>query len=212
MDFPVIAGHSLRVSVFFDKIPTLCQIYRMQSTSEQYAEIRSICRKVFSDKLKDYGTSWRVLRPESLTDQIFIKANRIRTLQESSVQKVDEGIFPEFIGIVNYCIISLIQLACKDREGYEMENEEALELYDKLFSETYDLMLAKNHDYGEAWRDMRVGSFVDIILMRVMRIRQIEDQKGQTLVSEGVESNYMDMVNYAAFGLIKLRESGASDS
>lgn len=184
----------------------------MQSTSEQYAEIRSICRKVFSDKLKDYGTSWRVLRPESLTDQIFIKANRIRTLQESSVQKVEEGIFPEFIGIVNYCIISLIQIACKDREGYEMENEEALEFYDKLFSETYDLMLAKNHDYGEAWRDMRVGSFVDIILMRVMRIRQIEDQKGHTLVSEGVESNYMDMVNYAAFGLIKLREAGASDS
>lgn len=177
----------------------------MTDTAQQYDAVIQICKETFLRKMKDYGTSWRVLRPASLTDQIFIKAQRIRTLENTGVSKVKEGIVPEYIGIINYCIIALIQTELADQSGYSIPADEAEELYDKHFRQAKLLMTDKNHDYGEAWRDMRVSSFTDIILMRILRIRQIEDNDGTTLVSEGVESNYMDMINYSVFALIKLQ-------
>lgn len=174
-------------------------------TAREFEEVKGMCRDIFEKKLKDYGTSWRIMRPSSLTDQIFIKARRIRSLEEKGVEAaaVNEGIEPEFIGIVNYCAIALIQLELGP--GDAISAERALELYcDKVDAATA-LMMNKNHDYDEAWRDMRVSSFTDIILQKLMRTKEIEDHQGRTLISEGVDANYMDMINYAVFALIKIR-------
>lgn len=175
------------------------------NTAEEFAAIKDICRDIYEKKLKDYGTSWRVMRPSSLTDQIFIKAKRIRTLEEKGMQAaaVNEGIEPEFIGIVNYCAIALIQLQLGT--GDPIPAEEALKLYNQKIEDATALMNNKNHDYDEAWREMRVSSFTDIILQKLMRTKEIEDHNGKTLISEGIDANYMDMINYAIFALIKIR-------
>jgi len=184
----------------------MSQYTHLTKTSEQYDQQVSLCRDVFAKKTKDYGTSWRVLRPKSLTDQLFIKAQRIKTLEETEVRKVDEGIEPEFIGLVNYAVMGLIQLKLKDNNKLELSEAEALEQYDTEIAGIKKLMLAKNHDYGEAWRDMRVSSFTDLILMKLLRIKQIEDNKGKTIISEGIDAGYMDIVNYAIFALIQMSE------
>lgn len=176
----------------------------MADTTKEYQKALEKCRTLFEKKTHDYGTAWRILRTSSLTDQIFIKANRIRTIQESGENLVGEDIEGEFIGIVNYGIMSLIQLELTDEDELELDPERTVGLYDKHAKETFDLMMKKNHDYGEAWRDMRVSSLTDLILMKVLRVKQIEDNAGKTLVSEGVDANYMDMVNYAIFALIML--------
>jgi len=178
----------------------------MSETNAQFEKVISQCRELFEKKLKDYGPSWRIMRPQSVTDQIFIKANRIRSLEIKGISKVNEGILPELIGIVNYGVIGLIQLTLGYAETTDITNEKALELYDKYITETKELMYAKNHDYDEAWRSMRISSYTDLILMKIYRTKQIESHKGRTLVSEGVDANYMDMINYALFGLIKLDE------
>ncbi|MDR1557733.1 MAG: DUF1599 domain-containing protein [Tannerellaceae bacterium] len=179
----------------------------MPDTKEQFDNVISQCRELFEKKLKDYGPSWRIMRPESVTDQIFIKANRIRSLEIKGTRKVDEGIRSEFIAIVNYGLIGLIQLERGFADTTDINPAEALSLYDKQITATKELMYAKNHDYSEAWRSMRISSYTDLILMKIYRTKQIEDNKGQTLVSEGIEANYMDMINYALFGLIQ-SESG----
>ena len=176
----------------------------MPDTKEQFEQVIAICRELYIKKLGDYGPSWRIMRPCSVTDQLFIKANRIRSLETKGVSKVGEGIRPEFIAIVNYGIIGQIQLALGYADTTDISNEEAIALYDKYMTETKELMYAKNHDYDEAWRSMRISSYTDLILMKLYRTKQIEDHDGQTLVSEGIGANYMDMVNYALFGLIKL--------
>ncbi len=180
----------------------------MPNTKEQFEAVIAICRDVFEKKLSDYGPSWRIMRPMSVTDQIFIKANRIRSLEVKGVSKVNEGIRPEFIAIVNYGIIGLVQLAKGFSDNTDITNAEALELYDKYMTETKELMYAKNHDYDEAWRSMRISSYTDLILMKLYRTKQIENHGGQTIVSEGIDANYKDMVNYALFGLIKLDFGG----
>ncbi len=179
----------------------------MNKTSEQYDSQVALCRDVFAKKTKDYGTSWRVLRTRSLTDQLFIKAQRIKTLEEAEVRKVDEGIEPEFIGLVNYAVMGLIQMNLADDPRLELTEAEALKLYNKEIASIKALMMAKNHDYGEAWRDMRVSSFTDLILMKLLRIKQIEDNKGKTIISEGIDAGYMDIVNYAIFALIQMSEA-----
>ena len=176
----------------------------MPNTKEQFEKVISICRELFEKKLKDYGPSWRIMRPTSITDQIFIEANRIRSLETKGVSLIDEGIRPEFIAIVNYGIMGQIQLALGYADTTDITNEKALELYDKYMTMTKELMYAKNHDYDEAWRSMRISSYTDLILMKIYRTKQIESHHGKTLVSEGIDANYMDMVNYALFGLIKL--------
>lgn len=195
----------------------------MTQTETEYRQIIQRCKDLFLKKNKDYGTAWRILRLPSITDQIFIKAQRIRTLQETGVSKVGEGIEPEFVGIVNYCVMALIQLAlAQDRndgdagttpgvmqqsgrpERMDIPVDELEQLYDEQIGRVIDLLFAKNHDYGEAWRAMRVSSMTDIILMKLLRTKQIEDNRGNTLVSEGVEANYMDMINYAVFCLIQM--------
>ena len=176
----------------------------MPDTKEQFEQIIAKCRDLFAKKLKDYGPSWRIMRPQSVTDQICIKANRIRSLEIKGVSLVGEGIYPEFVAIVNYGIIGLIQVARGFADTTDISNEEALQLYDQYMTQTKELMYAKNHDYDEAWRHMRISSYTDLILMKLYRTKQIENHQGQTLVSEGVDANYMDMVNYAMFGLIKL--------
>lgn len=175
-----------------------------KNTSEQYEEIVKQCRSVFEVKLKDYGTAWRILRTPSLTDQIYIKANRIRNIQQTGKQKVNEGIVPEFIGIVNYSVMALIQLELGVVEEPDMDENQAVEYYNKYIYSARDLMLNKNHDYGEAWRNMRISSLTDIILMKLLRIKQIEDNRGKTLASEGLDANYYDIINYSVFALIKL--------
>lgn len=175
------------------------------NTEQQFRQVMEECRTLFANKLHDYGAAWRIMRPSSVTDQIYIKANRIRSIETKGVALVDEGIRPEFIGIVNYAIIGLIQLDLGFAEVADgMTAEEALEAYDKWAQKTLDLMLRKNHDYDEAWRGMRVSSYTDLILMKIFRTKQIETLSGATLVSEGIDANYMDMMNYAVFGLIKL--------
>ena len=175
----------------------------MEKTIQQYDKIISICRNIFLKKMSDYGTAWRILRPVSLTDQIYIKAQRIRSIEEIGITKVDEGIEPEFIGIINYAIIGLIQLELGPLDE-EMPNEKTQKLYDSYFKEAKTLMMAKNHDYGEAWRNMRISSYTDLILMKIKRTKQIEDNQGKTLISEGIDANYLDMINYAVFAMIKL--------
>lgn len=176
----------------------------MGKTSEQYDQIIDKCASLFEKKMKDYGSAWRILRLPSLTDQIFIKAQRIRSIENKGVQKIEEGISSEFIGILNYSIMALIQLEKGVVEQPDMNVEEAMQAYLHYAKESKDLMLAKNHDYGEAWRDMRVSSLTDLILQKLLRVKQIEDNKGKTLVSEGIDANYYDMVNYAVFALIHL--------
>jgi hypothetical protein len=178
----------------------------MADTSKQFDEQIKLCRDIFSKKTHDYGTSWRVLRPKSLTDQLFIKAQRIQTIEDADTQLVADDIGSEFIGLVNYAVIGLIQMELKNDTPLELNPDEALHLYDKHVSEIKDLMMAKNHDYGEAWRDMRISSFTDLILMKLLRIKQIEDNKGKTLISEGIDAGYRDIVNYAIFALIKMNE------
>ncbi len=174
-------------------------------TKEQFEQVLDECRTLFAKKLHDYGAAWRIMRPSSITDQIFIKANRIRSLEVKGVSMVGEGIRPEFIGIVNYALIGLIQLELGYADSVDdMSPEQALEQYDKHAQATLQLMLRKNHDYDEAWRSMRVSSYTDLILMKIFRTKQIEALEGDTLVSEGIDANYMDMMNYAVFGLIKL--------
>ena len=176
----------------------------MEGTDKEYKKIVVKCRKLFEKKLSDYGTSWRILRLTSLTDQIFIKAQRIRNLQILAKRKVDEGQDSEFIGIVNYSIIALIQLQKGIAEQPDMTNEEVQAFYIKYLNESKELMKSKNHDYGEAWRDMRVSSLTDLILQKLLRVKQIEDNQGKTLISEGIDANYFDMINYSIFALIKL--------
>ncbi|WP_029906326.1 DUF1599 domain-containing protein [Prevotella sp. 10(H)] len=176
----------------------------MAETKEQFEHVIAICRSLFAKKLKDYGASWRILRPQSVTDQILIKAKRIRSIEEKGMSLIDEGIAPEFIGIVNYGIIGLIQLEEGFADSVDMNENEVLALYDKHMTETKELMYAKNHDYDEAWRSMRISSYTDLILTKIYRTKQIEENKGKTIVSEGIEANYMDMINYSLFGLIKL--------
>ena len=176
----------------------------MNNTYEQFDAVISKCRSVFSKKLHDYGAAWRILRPESVTDQIFIKAKRIRSIEMKGEAKVDEGIAAEFMGILNYGIIALIQLDHGCTETIDMTADEALALYDEKVALAKSLMLNKNHDYDEAWRSMRISSYTDLILMKINRTKQIEDIHGQTLVSEGIDANYLDMINYSIFGLIRL--------
>lgn len=176
----------------------------MKDTKQQFEHVISICRDVFSKKLHDYGAAWRIMRPSSITDQIFIKANRIRSLEVKGVSMINEGIRPEFIGIVNYGIIGLIQLELGYAEKEDINEQQALELYDKYAKNALELMLAKNHDYDEAWRSMRITSYTDLILMKIYRTKQIEELNGKTLISEGIDANYIDMINYSVFGLIKL--------
>ncbi len=174
----------------------------MLSTAEQYDKIIAICRQLYVKKLQDYGCAWRILRLPSLTDQIYIKASRIRSLQENDVRKIDEDESSEFIGIINYSIMALIQLDKGISKEADLSTQEAIELYDKHIAITKELMMNKNHDYGEAWRDMRISSHTDIILQKLLRVKQIEDNQGKTIVSEGLDANYQDMINYAVFALI----------
>ncbi len=176
----------------------------MEATKQQFEHVIGICRDLFAKKLHDYGAAWRIMRPSSVTDQIFIKANRIRSIEIKGVAMVNEGVRSEFIGIVNYGIVGLIQLELGYAEVADKDEEDALMLYDKYAKAALELMLAKNHDYDEAWRGMRITSYTDLILMKIYRTKQIESLSGATLVSEGVDANYMDMINYAVFALIKL--------
>lgn len=176
----------------------------MEQTSSQYDHILEICLDIFSKKATDYGTAWRILRPSSLTDQLFIKANRIRTLEIKKVSKVGENIRDEFVAIVNYSIMGLIQLEKGHADEADLSAKEASEMYHKYFLEAKELMLKKNHDYGEAWRSMRTSSLTDMILQKLYRTKQIEDNKGETIISEGIDANYFDMINYAVFALIKI--------
>jgi hypothetical protein len=178
----------------------------VEKTIAQYNQIISHCRELFLKKTQDYGTAWRILRTSSLTDQIFIKAQRIRTLEELKESKVGEGIHDEFVGIINYSIMALIQLESKNDENTDWSVEQAVQAYQKHVDTTLSLMMKKNHDYGEAWRDMRVSSFTDLILMKLLRIKQIEDNAGKTIVSEGIDSGYQDILNYAVFALIQMSE------
>ncbi len=179
----------------------------MSHTDQQFDQAASICRDIFTKKMKDYGSSWRILRPQSVTDQIFIKANRIRSIETKGVSKVDEGIRSELIAIVNYGIIGLIQLELGHSETDDLTFDKGVELYSRYLLEAKKLMMDKNHDYDEAWRTMRMESYTDLILMKIYRTKQIEDNQGQTLISEGVDANYFDMINYAIFGLIKMQET-----
>lgn len=177
-------------------------------TFQQYLNESTTCRSLFLKKNKDYGTAWRILRSSSLTDQLFIKAKRIRGIEQKGTMKVAEGVTSEYIGLVNYCIMALIQLELKEDAPLELAENEVIRLYDHYHQETFELMKAKNHDYGEAWRDMRRSSLTDLILMKIFRIKQIEDNQGKTLVSEGLDANYQDIINYALFALIKITEEG----
>lgn len=173
-----------------------------EKTVGEYTEVIKACKDIFEKKTKDYGTAWRILRASSLTDQIFIKAKRIRSIQEKGEQKVQEDIAGEFVAIINYCIMAIMQVRMNGDEGLEIPYAQLEPLYDGIANETRDLLANKNHDYDEAWRDMRVSSMTDIILMKILRTKQIEDNQGQTLISEGVEANYQDMINYSVFCLI----------
>lgn len=179
----------------------------MNQTEIEYRHVIKICQDLFEKKNKDYGTSWRILRLPSITDQIFIKAQRIRTIQDNGFSRVDEGEIPEFIGIINYCVMALIQADLINSTELEIPFEQLKAMYIKHVVEVMELLFNKNHDYGEAWRDMRVSSMTDIILMKLFRIKQIEDNQGKTLVSEGIKAGYQDIVNYAVFCLIKLGQA-----
>lgn len=174
----------------------------MHDTAKEYDTVIELCKDIFLKKMNDYGTAWRILRPTSITDQIYIKANRIRSIEEKGVTRVNEGVVPEFIGIINYAIMGIIQLRLGP--GTNTPDEVIRQMYADCFREAKELMLAKNHDYDEAWRSMRISSYTDLILMKINRTKQIEDHQGHTLISEGIDANYFDMINYAVFGLIRL--------
>lgn len=176
-------------------------------TSTEYTEVITRCKELFRKKTLDYGTAWRILRLPSITDQIFIKAQRVRSIQEKGSQKINDPIFDEFIGIINYCLIGLMQISFAKDERLEIPFLELEPVYDKWVADTKGLLEQKNHDYGEAWREMRVSSITDIILMKLLRVKQIEDNLGKTLVSEGIEANYQDMINYAVFCMIKMKSN-----
>jgi hypothetical protein len=176
----------------------------MKSTQAHYQQITNSCKELFINKMKDYGSAWRILRLPSLTDQIFIKAQRIRSIQDLEEQKIAEGQVSEFIGIINYSIMALIQLELGVAEQPDLDAPKATELYEKHLNQTFKLMMDKNHDYVEAWREMRVSSLTDLILQKLLRVKQIEDNQGKTIVSEGIDANYQDMINYAVFALIHL--------
>ncbi len=178
----------------------------IEKTTEEYNEVIRNCKALFEKKTRDYGTAWRILRLPSITDQIFIKAQRIRSIQDKGIQLVNDPVSDEFIGIINYCLIALIQMQLQNTAPLEMSFEELEPFYDRAAQDTRGLLQNKNHDYGEAWREMRITSITDIILMKLLRVKQIEDNKGKTIVSEGVRANYQDMINYAVFALIKLKE------
>lgn len=178
-----------------------------KDTEQQFKDVMAECRSLFAKKLHDYGASWRILRPSSLTDQLFIKAKRIRSLEIKQVSLVGEGIRPEFIALINYGIVGLIQIEKGFADQVDITPEDALAMYDEKAKEALDLMIKKNYDYDEAWRDMRVSSYTDFILTKIQRVKEIEDINGQTLVSEGIDSNYMDIINYSVFGAIKTKES-----
>ena len=175
-----------------------------EKTAHEYKEVIATCQALFARKTHDYGTAWRVLRLSSITDQIYIKAQRIRSIQEKGVQKVDDPIQDDFVGIINYCIMAMIQIKLADSDKMDLTYAELEPLYSEAVNDTFDLLQNKNHDYAEAWRDMRVSSMTDIILMKLLRVKQIEDNQGKTLASEGVKANYQDMINYSIFCLIKL--------
>ncbi len=175
-----------------------------EKTLEQFEQIRKICLEIFTKKTRDYGTAWRILRSSSITDQVYIKAQRIRSIQDKGMQKIDEGIKPEFIAIVNYSVMALVQLELGHASCADLTPQEAVEKYNYYYTSARNLMKDKNHDYGEAWRDMRVSSIADIILMKLLRIKQIEDNQGITTISEGIDANYYDIINYGVFALIKL--------
>ncbi|MCF0190156.1 MAG: DUF1599 domain-containing protein [Marinilabiliaceae bacterium] len=179
----------------------------MTKTEKEYREASKQCEEIFVKKMEDYGTAWRIMRPTSITDQIMIKARRIRSLEIKGERKVDEGIQPEFIGIINYAAMALIQLKLGFIENPEMDHQEALTLYREQIETAFQLMNNKNHDYDEAWRAMRISSLTDLILMKLNRTKEIEDHKGETLISEGVDANYLDMINYAMFALIRFAEN-----
>lgn len=176
-------------------------------TSTEYTQVINRCKELFRKKTLDYGTAWRILRIPSITDQIFIKAQRIRSIQEKGSQKVNDPIVDEFIGIINYCLIALLQISFSKDERLEIPFEELEPVYDKWVADTKGLLEQKNHDYGEAWREMRVSSITDIILMKLLRVKQIEDNQGKTIISEGIEANYQDMINYAVFCMIKMKSN-----
>lgn len=177
----------------------------IEKTSQEYQAVISNCKSLFEKKTRDYGTAWRILRLPSITDQIFIKAQRIRSIQEKGTQKVDDPIKDEFIGIINYCLIALMQIKLETSTDLNFNVEKIQPIYDDAVSETFNLLQNKNHDYNEAWREMRVTSITDIILMKLLRVKQIEDNQGKTVVSEGVKANYQDMINYAVFALILMK-------
>lgn len=181
----------------------------IMNTQEQFKQAMAGCRDIFSKKLHDYGAAWRIMRPSSVTDQIYIKANRIRSLEVKGVSLVGEGIYPEFQAIVNYGIVGLIQLELGYAEKEDLSEDEAMVYYDKYATTALELMLKKNHDYDEAWRSMRISSYTDLILMKLYRTKQIEGNDGKTLISEGIDANYLDMINYSVFGLIKLTEKNS---
>jgi hypothetical protein len=176
----------------------------MKKTSEQYDRVIELCKGVFEKKMKDYGIAWRILRPSSMTDQIYIKAQRIRSIEEKGAQQVDDDIRSEFIGIINYCAMAIIQLELGPSEQEDLSREETLQRYLTNLSVAKELMMRKNHDYGEAWRNMRISSYTDLILMKLKRTKQIEDNLGKTIISEGIDANYLDMINYAVFAMIKI--------
>jgi hypothetical protein len=191
-------------SVLLAENNLLCTTIMNEKTAHEYKEVIASCKTLFAHKTHDYGTAWRVLRLSSITDQIYIKAQRIRSIQEKGTQKVEDPIKDEFVGIINYCIIAMIQLKLVESQKMDMTFAELEPLYDAAVNETFDLLQNKNHDYAEAWRDMRISSMTDIILMKLLRVKQIEDNQGKTLASEGVRANYQDMINYSVFCLIKL--------
>ncbi len=177
-----------------------------QKTVGEYKEVIKVCKDIFMKKTQDYGTAWRILRLASITDQIFIKAQRIRSIQEKGRQLVNDDISGEFIGIINYCVIALIQMDLTEDDPMEMDAADLEPLYDQYVQTTMELLMNKNHDYGEAWRDMRISSITDIVLMKLLRVKQIEDNAGQTIISEGIDANYMDMINYAVFCMILMKD------
>ena len=178
----------------------------IEKTAQEYRDVIALCKSLFENKTRDYGTAWRILRLPSITDQIYIKAQRIRSIQEKGTQKVEDPIKDEFVGIINYCVMALMQAELKDASDVEMTFDQLEPLYDRIVNDTFDLLQNKNHDYGEAWRGMRVTSITDIILMKLLRVKQIENNKGRTLVSEGVKANYQDMINYSVFAMILLND------
>jgi hypothetical protein len=182
----------------------------MSNTSEQYDSIIKICTDIFTKKMKDYGSAWRILRTTSLTDQIFIKAKRIRSIEEKGFSQIAEGIRSEYIAIVNYCVMALVQIELGFSENTELAYDKGVALYEKHFLDSKALMENKNHDYDEAWRDMRLSSLTDLILMKLLRTKQIEDNDGKTLISEGIDANYADMLNYAVFALIRIEEDSVN--